>query len=336
MISLLGISTVHGNASINDTTQNALSLLTAMSASDIPVYKGSSKGIYREAVHADSIHGASGLDGTDLLPKPTVSARDEPAVDAIAKALLATEPGTSWIIATGSMTNIGLLFVKYPALAEHVKGVSIMGGSIGGGFTGAVIGKPVNGSERVGNWSEWAEFNILVDPEAADILFQNPVLNKKMVMIPLDVTHLVLATSEVQELLLRGKSGSEHSTLRTMLVELLTFFTTTYKDVFGIVSPPLHDPLAVAAILDGTVGEIPFYDTKGERKNERFDVRVVTEGTHLDAKNGAQTGRTIAKLLPEDESGVKIPRGLDIKRFWSVLEDCLERADRVNKSKGIV
>ncbi len=131
-----------------------------------------------------------------------------------------------------------------------------MGGAIGDGFSNAPMGTVANKS-RIGNWSEWAEFNILVDPEAADLLFSNPVLNKKITLIPLDITHLVLATKEVQELLLRGRSGKEKSTLRTMLVELLTFFAATYRDVFGVTEgPPLHDPLAVAAIgID-----VPFYD----------------------------------------------------------------------------
>jgi uridine nucleosidase len=92
--------------------------------------------------------------------------------------------------------------------------------------------------------------------------------------------------------------------------------------------------------LDGTAGdEIPFYDFESgnsERRRERFDVKVVTDGTHADALLGAETGRTVARLLPEGEEGVKIPRGLDVKRFWCVLEECLGRADEVNKSKGVV
>lgn len=226
-----------------------------------------------------------------------------------------------------------------------------MGGAIGGGFTNAPMGK-VDDRERIGNWSAWAEFNILVDPEAAQQLFSNPDLNKKMVMIPLDVTHLVLATEEVQSLLLHGKGsgmekagvsvkgkvGEGKSTLRKMLVELLLFFAKTYKDVFGIEGPPLHDPLAVAVILDGIAGaEVPFYDFEQgkEGSRERYDVHVVTEGSHEEALNGADTGRTVVKLLPAGQEGVKIPRALEVKRFWDILEDSLERADAVNKTRGI-
>lgn len=336
---LLGISTVHGNSSLPHTTYNATSILTAISALDVPVYPGASAGLVRPAVHAADIHGESGLDGTSLLPIPCIKQSDDlPYVDAMAKALLATPEGTAWLVATGALTNIAQLFAKHPEVAAHVKGLSIMGGAIGGGFTAAPMGK-VDDRERIGNWSAWAEFNILVDPEAAQQLFQNEILNKKTVLIPLDVTHLVLATKDVQKLLLNGKDGNTKTTCRTMLVELLTFFAKTYADVFGITEgPPLHDPLAVAVVLDGVVGaEIPFYDYKtgDEGRRERYVVNVITEGSHDDAQTGAETGRTVIKLLPEGEEGVKIPRGLNVQRFWAILEESLERADEVNKARGI-
>jgi uridine nucleosidase len=334
-LSLLGISTVHGNSSLSHTTYNATSILTAIGAPQIPVYPGASSGLTRPAVHADAIHGASGLDGTALLPVPAVPHLEEPAIDAMAAALLSNTKDTAWLIATGALTNIAHLFTSYPEVASHIKGLSIMGGSIGNHFTAAPLGK-VDAKERIGNWSQWAEFNILVDPEAADFLFQHPVLKKKTTLIPLDVTHLVLATKNVQALLLDGKDGKQRTTLRVMLVALLTFFAKTYAEVFGITEgPPLHDPLAVAAVLDGVAGvEIPFRDFEHKGERERYAVRVVTEGSHEDAQAGAETGRTIVRLLPEGEEGVKIPRGLDISKFWSVLEDCLERADNVNKTKG--
>lgn len=341
-IDLLGISTVHGNAPLSKTTYNATSLLTSMGKSSIPVYAGAAKSLTRPAVHAGDIHGDSGLDGTLLLPTPAVGPVDKPAVEAMAEALSKIKSGGAWLVATGALTNIALLFEKYPELAAHIAGLSIMGGAVGDHFTEAVMGK-VDDRERIGNWSAWAEFNILVDPEAAAALFSNPVLAAKTVLIPLDLTHLVLATKEVQALLLYGKAGGAfgatgRSTLRTMLVELLTFFAKTYADVFGITEgPPLHDPLAVAVALDGIGGvEIPFYDFKEgeEGRGERFRVEVVTEGSHEDALKGAQTGRTVVTLLPKGEEGVKIPRGLDVDRFWAVVEECLEKADEVNRVNG--
>jgi uridine nucleosidase len=110
-----------------------------------------------------------------------------------------------------------------------------------------------------------------------------------------------------------------------------------YRDVFGIeLGPPLHDPVAVAAALLGAgEHEIPFFDVDrrlriDSQNLERYKVTVVTEGSQEEAMSGAQTGRTIVKLLPPGQEGVRIPRGLDIDRFWFELEACCQRADEAN------
>lgn len=91
----------------------------------------------------------------------------------------------------------------------------------------------------------------------------------------------------------------------------------------------------MAAALTGTVHEIKFYDfdpksPEGEQRPERFDVKVVTEGTLEEALKGAETGRTIATLLEPGVAGVRIPRGLDMAHFWKVIEECCQRADEAN------
>lgn len=221
-----------------------------------------------------------------------------------------------------------------------------MGGALGSSHTDAPMGT-VEEKERIGNYTPYAEFNILVDPEAAHFLLSHEILRTKTTIIPLDVTHLVLATPDVLSLLSGQTRGEDDgkgrvkgkTQLRQMLLELLTFFAKTYADVFGITAgPPLHDPLAVAAILDGIAGvKIPFYDytdASPERK-ERYQVDVITDGTHEEALAGkTETGRTVVRLLPEGEEGVKIPRGLDVARFWGVLEECLSSADAVNAAKA--
>lgn len=116
-------------------------------------------------------------------------------------------------------------------------------------------------------------------------------------------------------------------------------FLSQNREVFGIVEgPPLHDPLAVAAVLTGTPWEIPFYEydiniPNAENKRERFDIKVDLSGTHADALHrGSQLGRTVATLLPPGEEGVRIPRGLDIPRFWREMEECVQRADEANEA----
>ncbi|POR39455.1 Uridine nucleosidase [Tolypocladium paradoxum] len=345
-IKLLGISTVFGNASLEHTTHNAASVLTALGKhNDIPLYVGLGKALERPALHAPTdIHGDTGLDGTDLLPTPECAPLAVPAVDAMAAALRRQPPGSACIVATGALTNVGALFRKHPELVAHVRALSLMGGSFGGGFSDAPMGV-VDGRERVGNVTPYAEFNILVDPEAAADVFHNADIARKTTLVPLDLSHQVLATDEVRDLLLYGaggeKNGSGKTTLRTMLVELLYFFAKTYSDVFGITAgPPLHDPIAVAAVLIGSVDEIPFAEWDASRSapprhDERFAVTVITEGSFEEAKQGGkQTGRTLARALPAGQEGVRIPRGMDVAKFWQVIEECIQRADVVNKGLG--
>ncbi|KAK2592851.1 Uridine nucleosidase 1 [Conoideocrella luteorostrata] len=344
-IKLLGISTVFGNASLDHTTRNAASVLTAIGKhKDIPLYRGSPKALERPAVHAPDVHGESGLDGTDLLPQPQCEPLERPAVEAMYEAVMAQSPGTAWIVATGSLTNLGALLRQHPDVTAHIKGISLMGGSFGGGFSDAVMGM-VDNKERIGNITTWAEFNILIDPEAAAEVFHNKEVAKKTTVVPLDLSHQVLATDEVRSLLLYGLGGNPEgegkTTLRQMLVELLYFFAKTYADVFGITAgPPLHDPIAVAAVLVGTPDEIPFHEwdsgkSASPKHEERFEVTVVTEGTFEQAKDeNAQTGRTIAKVLPPGEEGVRIPRSMDVAKFWQVTEECISRADERNKALG--
>lgn len=213
-------------------TRNAASILTAIGKQkEVPLYIGQNKALERPAFHAPDIHGESGLDGTDLLPVAEMEPSPEPAVDAMAAALRAQPANTAWIVATGAFTNVGALFRKHPDLVHHIKGLSVMGGSIGNGFSGAPLGK-VDGKDRIGNITPYAEFNILVDPEAASEIFSNPVLAAKTTMVPLDLTHQVPATPEVCNLILYGKGGDKNgqpkSILRKMLVELLMFFAKTY------------------------------------------------------------------------------------------------------------
>lgn len=98
----------------------------------------------------------------------------------------------------------------------------------------------------------------------------------------------------------------------------------------------------MAAVLTGVAGhEIPFYefdprDPEAKGTRERYEVTVVTHGTHEEAHAGAQTGRTVVKLLPPGVEGVRIPRGLDIPMFWKVVEECCSRADETNAKNGIV
>ncbi|MCJ1474904.1 Uridine nucleosidase 1 [Lambiella insularis] len=328
---LLGISTVHGNASLERCTANASRVLQAIGRADIPVYPGAARPFCRSAIAAPNIHGVSGLDGTDLLPDArTPPITRTPCLLALRTSLLSQPPNTAWLVATGALTNVALLFAAFPEVGAHIAGLSIMGGAVGGGFTHAQLGH-VEGrenGERIGNVTRWAEFNIYCDPESAHAIFSSPVLAAKTTLIPLDLTHLVLGTESVQQTLLHGSgppSPAPPSTLRRMLYELLMFFAKTYAHVFGITAgPPLHDPLAVAVVLD-LMGR----EELGFRTGvQRWVVDVVTEGRHTKEEGErGEVGRTVVTRVDGGREGVEIPRGVDVQAFWRVLEGCVVRAE---------
>jgi uridine nucleosidase len=147
-------------------------------------------------------------------------------------------------------------------------------------------------------------------------------------MIPLDVTHQVLANEEVLRLLHIGKSEEkfDKSSLRALFLEILTFFAATYKREFGMdTGPPLHDPLAVAAALSPAL-----FDDNG---GERYDVYVIREGDdsiedhRRNVHNVGQCGRTIVQLLEREKAGTRIPRTLRIAEFWHLIDLSLELAE---------
>lgn len=208
-----------------------------------------------------------------------------------------------------------------------------MGGAIGGNFTSAPMGSIKGQGERFGNWTPFAEFNIYLDPESAAAIFSNPILASKTTLIPLDLTHQFLATSDVQKAILYGP-GKEAmvaatkvptpTVVRKLFHEILIFFAKAYDEVFGMSDgPPTHDPLAVAAVL---VPEL-FDDCGGER----YSIQVVTEGDHGSSEHarggGSQCGRTIATLLPAGSTGARVPRSLQTEKLWRLLEECLARAE---------
>ncbi|CAL5867296.1 uncharacterized protein PFLUO_LOCUS1511 [Penicillium psychrofluorescens] len=341
-LTLLGITTIHGNASLEKTTANAGSILEAIGKPEIPVYPGSHKPFCRPALHAPDIHGESGLDGTDLLPKasrPPVT--DKNPILAMRDALLAQPKGTPWVVATGTLTNVALLFATFPEVAEHIQGLSIMGGAVGNGFTAAPMSRLPGEKSRIGNVTPWAEFNLYCDPESSESIFSNAVLASKTTIITLDLTHQVLASQAMQTRILHGSNdpSTTPTVLRQILHALLTFFATMYERVFGLnTGPPLHDPLAVAVILS-TLNPafakahpepaLSFDDKCGER----FAVSIVTDGRHgPDTSTTGQLGRSLA--VPTQGPGVAIPRGVDLDAFWGVILQCVQLADDCNAARA--
>jgi len=173
------------------------------------------------------------------------------------------------------------------------------------------------------------------DPEAAQSIFSNPVLAAKTTLAPLDLTHQVIATEEVRQRILNGPSDPYKGsglTIRRMYHDLLIFYVETYREVFGLDQGcPVHDPVSVAVVLFAEgMKDLAFYD----RGRERWDINVITDGAHepIDYRKvrnvvHAQLGRTVAKEVAKGGRGIRIPRGLNVGRFWDVVDECMQRAE---------
>jgi purine nucleosidase len=222
-IDLLAITTVAGNGTLESTTHNARAVCTMAGIRDVPIAAGEAgplAGALRTAPH---VHGESGLEGAELAD-PDVPLAGEHAVELMARLLReAEEPVT--LVPTGPLTNVGKLLRDHPELAGQVREIVLMGGSV-----------------DTGNIQPLAEFNIHVDPEAAHDVFTSGL---PVTMCGLNVTHQALATEDVL-----GRLRGHDTPLAHTVVELLGYFRDRYLDLWGLPAPPVHDPVAVARVID--------------------------------------------------------------------------------------
>ncbi|WP_368250638.1 nucleoside hydrolase [Enterococcus sp. 2201sp1_2201st1_B8_2201SCRN_220225] len=227
-IELLAVTTSAGNQKPEKTFANAKKLLALAKREDIPVAMGASKPLRRDLIIADDVHGESGIDGAEL-PKSSVPSLEISANDLIADILRNSEEKVT-LVATGPLTNIAIFLLSHPELKEKIELISFMGGACFGG-----------------NITPHAEFNIYVDPEAADIVVKSGV---PTAMFGLDVTlKAQLFESDIKEI---RKIGNQ---VATTMADLLDFFnlTTTvpfWADADHVEGIHMHDPCAVAYVID--------------------------------------------------------------------------------------
>ncbi len=276
---LLGITTVAGNAPLERTTHNAL-VVRHLLGIDTPVHSGAARPLVEEPRAAPFVHGASGLDGADL-PAPTRPLDGTDAVTFIVETCR-RHPGT-WLVGVGPLTNLALALRAAPDLADHVGGISIMGGG------------------TFGNRSPVAEFNIWADPEAAAIVFGSGL---PLVMAGLDVTHQLIATpARIDDL------ASVDGQLALTLTALLHFFSTTYiarhDDLPGAA---VHDPCAVLALTHPELFE-----------RRARHVAVETMG-HL---TRGMTVIDHRSLLERPPPNCDVLEGIDADAAWQVIVDAI-------------
>jgi inosine-uridine nucleoside N-ribohydrolase len=278
-LDLLAVTTVAGNVPLEKTTRNTLRVLSLIGCTDVPVGVGASKPLKRPLHTAEDIHGKSGLDGSEEIPDAGFEPDERGAVALISDTLRASpEPVT--LVPVGPLTNIATFLREYPGLKGRIARISLMGGSMGHG-----------------NTTPAAEFNIYVDPEAAREVFESGL---PITMSGLDITHQAGAGPDERERLRStGRVGS-------VVAGFLDYFAATYERVFGFDDPPLHDPVAVAAVLepgllktrpmrvdiecesDLTRGETvcDYYGVTGKRPNAEVGVDLDRDG-FFDLLHGA-------------------------------------------------
>jgi len=223
-LDVLGVTTVAGNVPLELTQRNARMMCDLAGRTDMPVYAGSDRPMVLEAITAEYIHGDTGIDGVDVFD-PKTPLQDMHAVDFIIATLRAAEEGTVTLVPTGPMTNIATAIQRDPGILDAVDRIVAMGGAMREG----------------GNRSPSAEFNVLVDPHAAEIVYG---CGRPVTAMGLDVTHQVLSTRQrVAHIREIGNA------VATATADMLSFFHRYDTKKYGSEGAPLHDPCTVAWLL---------------------------------------------------------------------------------------
>lgn len=223
-IEMLGITTVAGNVPLELTQRNARIMCDIVQRQDVPVYAGCDRPLVREPMTAEAIHGNTGIDGVEVF-EPQTPLQQQHAVDFIVESLLAADKSSITLVPIGPLTNIAAAIDREPAILEHVKEIVLMGGAMREG----------------GNRSPSAEFNIQVDPHAADRVFK---CGRPIIAMGLDVTHQVLSTRERV-----ARIAALGNPVATATADMLSFFHRYDTVKYGSEGAPLHDPCTVAYLL---------------------------------------------------------------------------------------
>jgi inosine-uridine nucleoside N-ribohydrolase len=280
-IDLRAITTVAGNGTLRQTTRNALLTCTHAGIRDVPVAAGSEGPLLGGAAQiAEKVHGDSAMDGADL-GEPDVVLDPRHAVDLMAD-VLRDAPAPVTLVPTGPLTNVAWLLRRHPELHERIGAIVLMGGAI-----------------ATGNWRPLAEFNMWADPEAAHIVFSSGL---DVTMCGLDVTHQALATEDVLDQL-RGIG----TPLARVVVDLLGFFADRYRTLWDFPAAPVHDPVAVARVIDPSV--VGCVDAH---------IAVELDGTHT-------RGATVVDRygVTGHAPNARAAVALDHARFWALVVDAV-------------
>ncbi len=281
---VLGITAVAGNVSLDQIATNALKIVELSGRNDVPVLAGCPGPLRRALVTAEHVHGKTGLDGPDL-PEPQKRLDPRHGVDFIVETLRGEPEKTVTLCTLGPLTNVALALVKAPDIAGRIQQIVMMGGAY----------------FEVGNISPAAEFNIYVDPEAADIVFRAGI---PIVEASLDVTHNVLSTPERIAALrvLGNRSG-------IAVADMLGFSERFDMRKYRWGGAPLHDPCTIAYLL----------------KPELFEGRQIN--VSIEVQSELTRGMTVADYwqITDRPKNVLFLDSIDVEGFYALLTERLAR-----------
>jgi pyrimidine-specific ribonucleoside hydrolase len=291
VLDLRGITTVFGNASLAQTTRNARQTVEFAELTDIPIAMGLARPLVRDIRHAPEVHGETGLDGPQLEP-PSIALAEEHASDFII-AQSAAVPNLH-LVPIGPLTNIATALHRDPTLPERVQQISLMGGSL-----------------TFGNSTPAAEFNIWCDPEAAHVVFGSGIPIK---MVGLNVTRQVAATPER-----RAQIRAIGNRASGIVADMLDFYSERLRTLFELPGGSMHDPLAVAALVDPEMLRFEPMHVAIELRGSHTYGMAVCDARHLGPDDAALAGGVHRGEPPNAEVAVAV----NADRFWELFLDVL-------------
>lgn len=286
-IDLLAVTTVVGNQTLSKVTHNTRAIMEFAGATHIPIAAGCARPLVRTIQTAPEVHGSTGLDGTHL-PEPTIAIDSRHAVDLIIDTLKSHPPKTITLVPIGGLTNIALAVRKAPEIVELVKEVVLMGGGY-----------------HTGNRSAVAEFNIIIDPEAAHIVF-----NEKwpLTMVGLDLTHQARPDDQIME-----QIAALNTPISQFVVDSLNYYTAGYRQRNGYTNhAPVHDLCAVAYVISPSIME------------------TLKAPIDIELQGALTTGMTVTDFRPQSTTDchTQVATKLDNSKLWAMFIDSLKQLDK--------
>lgn len=278
-LEILGITSVAGNQTLDKTSINSLRI-SSLVGLDVPVAAGREVPLLGKLITAPNFHGESGLDGPQL-PQPLRQLEEMSAIELMAKILNESDEKVT-IISTGPTTNTAALLLAHPDLKEKIECISFMGGGL-----------------RGGNWSSAAEFNVIVDPEALDIVLNSGI---PILMSGLDVTEKALCyPDEMERIRAIGNPVSD------VVAGWFDFFMQ-HLSKLGWAGATLHDPCAVLVLTHPELFEF-----------KEVYVQVELSGEYT-------RGATVPDYygLHGQKPNVKAAVNIDREKFIEVLIECCQ------------